>query len=163
MPAEDEAAGAVLAVGCPSLHADAASHHRSPRALHDGVYRLVLDAALNHSSGELLLLLLVGSGTSRHVTGRRRRTRLDGRHAVQIGEIVYTDQVGVYHAPHTLVGYWARSIFTFFFLFFFVFCFLFFLFSFLFPFLLCFFFFLFKIEKFKFKNSSNSKTFKFEK
>jgi hypothetical protein len=67
MPAEDEAAGAVLAVGCPRLHADAASGHR--RALHDGVCRLVLDAALNHSSGELLLL--VGSSITRHVTGRR--------------------------------------------------------------------------------------------
>jgi hypothetical protein len=160
MPAEDEAAGAVLAVGCPSLHADAASGHR--RALHDGVCRLVLDAALNHSSGELLLLLLVGSGTSRHVTGRRRRTRLDGRHAVQIGEIMYTDQVGVYQAPHTLVGYWVWPIFTFFlffvfcfcfrFLFFFCFCFFFsflFLFFFCFPFLFCLFLFLFKIKKFQ--------------
>jgi hypothetical protein len=76
----------------------------------------------------------------------------------QTREILYTDQVGAYQAPHTLVGYWAWPIFTFFFVFpISVFSFVFFRFSFLFPFVFCLYLFLFKTEKFKFENSLNSK------
>jgi hypothetical protein len=39
-------------------------------------------------------------------------------------QILYTYQVGVYKAAHTLVGYWAWPIFALFFLFVYYFCFL---------------------------------------